>query len=234
MAEEPASTTVAGDRPRRRGLAHRPRGCRPPASLLFQWPCAWCSPTTNFLVGRARRAARGGGGRGGRRPRGGQRRLLRAVAATAPDAVLTDVRMPPTWTDEGLRAAKQIRREHPDTGVVVLSQYAEPADIMELLSDGVAGLGYLLKERIAHVEGLVAVLRSVCRGGSALDPQVMEALVVRRTAQDRSPLAALSERELAVLRFLRRQQRADQEPQPEDQEHELVCNGWPSSRPRSI
>ena len=160
--------------------------------------------------------------------------LLRAVAATAPDAVLTDVRMPPTWTDEGLRAAKQIRREHPDTGVVVLSQYAEPADIMELLSDGVAGLGYLLKERIAHVEGLVAVLRSVCRGGSALDPQVMEALVVRRTAQDRSPLAALSERELAVLRFLRRQQRADQEPQPEDQEHELVCNGWPSSRPRSI
>ena len=126
--------------------------------------------------------------------------LLRAVAATAPDAVLTDMRMPPTWTDEGLRAARQIRAEHPDTGVVVLSQYAEPADVMELLSGGVAGLGYLLKERVAHVEDLVTALRAVCRGGSALDPQVVEALVVRRREQDRSPLAALSDRELAVLR----------------------------------
>jgi DNA-binding NarL/FixJ family response regulator len=126
--------------------------------------------------------------------------LLRAVATTAPDAVLTDVRMPPTWTDEGLRAAKKIRREHPDTGVVVLSQYVEPADVMELLSEGVAGLGYLLKERLAHVDALVTALRTVCRGGSALDPRVVEALVIRRTEQERSPLATLSERELAVLR----------------------------------
>jgi DNA-binding NarL/FixJ family response regulator len=126
--------------------------------------------------------------------------LLRAVATAAPDAVLTDVRMPPTWTDEGLRAAKKIRREHPDTGVVVLSQYVEPADVMELLSEGVAGLGYLLKERIAHVDDLVTALRTVCRGGSALDPRVVEALVIRRTEQERSPLATLSERELAVLR----------------------------------
>jgi DNA-binding NarL/FixJ family response regulator len=126
--------------------------------------------------------------------------LLDAVAKTAPDAVLTDIRMPPTWTDEGLRAAKQIRREHPATGVVVLSQYAEPTDVMELFADGVAGLGFLLKERVARVAELVAALRSVCAGGSALDPLVVEALVVRRTAQDRSPLATLTERELDVLR----------------------------------
>ncbi len=126
--------------------------------------------------------------------------LLRAVAETEPDAVLTDIRMPPTWTDEGLTAARRIRREHPGTGVVVLSQYAEPADVVELLSGGVAGLGYLLKERIGRLDELVAALQAVSRGGSALDPQVVEALVVRRQEQDRSPLAALSERELAVLR----------------------------------
>ena len=126
--------------------------------------------------------------------------LLRAVAETAPDAVLTDVRMPPTWTDEGLAAAKRIRRDHPGTGVVVLSQYAEPADVVELLSGGVAGLGYLLKERIGRLDELVAALHAVCRGGSALDPQVVEALVTRRREQDRSPLASLSGREHAVLR----------------------------------
>ena len=126
--------------------------------------------------------------------------LLRAVAETAPDAVITDVRMPPTWTDEGLRAAREIRRRHPDTGVVVLSQYAEPADVVDLLSGGVSGLGYLLKERIADVDELVTALRAVCRGGSALDPRVVEALVARRQEQDRSPLNGLSERELGVLR----------------------------------
>ncbi|MGY1616800.1 response regulator [Geodermatophilus sp. SYSU D00691] len=126
--------------------------------------------------------------------------LMRAVAATTPDAVLTDVRMPPTWTNEGLAAARQIRRDHPGTGVVVLSQYAEPADVVELLSGGVAGMGYLLKERIGRLDDLVAALQAVCRGGSALDPQVVETLVARRQEQDRSPLAALSERELAVLR----------------------------------
>ena len=78
--------------------------------------------------------------------------LLRVVAEKAPDAVLTDIRMPPTFTDEGLRAAKQIRRLHPGTGVVVLSQYAAPADVIELFSEGVEGLGYLLKERVARVE----------------------------------------------------------------------------------
>jgi DNA-binding NarL/FixJ family response regulator len=126
--------------------------------------------------------------------------LLATVAQTAPDVVLTDLRMPPTWTTEGLSAAKQIRREHPRTGVVVLSQYVEPGDVMELLSDGVAGLGYLLKERVSHVDDLVSALRAVSRGGSALDPQVVAALVVRRAAQERSPLASLTERELDVLR----------------------------------
>jgi DNA-binding NarL/FixJ family response regulator len=125
--------------------------------------------------------------------------LLATVAKTEPDAVLTDLRMPPSWTTEGLSAAKQIRREHPGTGVVVLSQYVEPSDVVDLLSDGVAGLGYLLKERVSAVDDLVSALQSVARGGSALDPMVVEALVARRAAQDRSPLATLTERELAVL-----------------------------------
>ena len=126
--------------------------------------------------------------------------LLAVVAATSPDVVLTDIRMPPTFTDEGLRAARRIRRDHPATGVVVLSQFAEPADVVELLADGVAGLGYLLKERVARLDELVAALQTVHRGGSALDPQVVEALVARRAAVDRSPLAILTEREHAVLR----------------------------------
>ena len=127
------------------------------------------------------------------------RALLAAVAELAPDAVLTDIRMPPTFTTEGIDAAKRIRREHPGTGVVVLSQYVEPDYAVELLADGVAGLGYLLKERVREVDELVRALRDVCRGGSALDPQVVEALLVRRGAKP-SPLAALTERELEVLR----------------------------------
>lgn len=126
--------------------------------------------------------------------------LLAAVAEFGPDAVLTDIRMPPTWTDEGLRAAKQIRRTFPGTGVVVLSQFAEPADVMDLFSDGVGGLGYLLKERVGRVEELVAALRSVRDGGSALDPLVVQALVTMRTTDDRSPLSTLTGRELDVLR----------------------------------
>jgi DNA-binding NarL/FixJ family response regulator len=126
--------------------------------------------------------------------------LLASVAENQPDAVLTDLRMPPTWTTEGLGAAKQIRRDHPGTGVVVLSQFVEPADVMELLSDGVAGLGYLLKERVSHVDDLVSALRAVARGGSSLDPLVVEALVARRAAQERSALSTLTARELEVLR----------------------------------
>src|ERR1700712_528041 len=125
--------------------------------------------------------------------------LLAAVGELSPDVVLTDVRMPPTWTDEGLQAAKLVRRDHPGTGVLVLSQYVEPVDVLELFSDGVAGLGYLLKDKVADLEELETALRTVSRGGSALDPLVVEALMLRRNAQEHSPLAALTERELAVL-----------------------------------
>ena len=126
--------------------------------------------------------------------------LLAVVEQERPGAVLTDIRMPPTFTDEGLQAARQIRRDHPGTGVVVLSQFAEPADVTELFGGGVAGLGFLLKERVSRADELASALLSVAGGGSALDPIVVEALVARRTAQDRSPLRTLTDRELDVLR----------------------------------
>jgi DNA-binding NarL/FixJ family response regulator len=128
--------------------------------------------------------------------------LLAAVAEQTPDAVLTDIRMPPTGTDEGIRAAREIRAEHPDTGVVVLSQYADEAYVYDLLKDGAAGLGYLLKERVAQVDDLVRALDDVSRGGSALDPQVVERLMARRADRDGSALQGLTERELDVLREL--------------------------------
>jgi DNA-binding NarL/FixJ family response regulator len=126
--------------------------------------------------------------------------LLAVVEHESPGAVLTDIRMPPTFSDEGLRAARQIRHDHPGIGVVVLSQYAEPADVMDLFGDGVAGLGFLLKERVSRADELVSALLSVAGGGSALDPIVVEALVARRSTTDRSPLRTLTERELDVLR----------------------------------
>jgi DNA-binding NarL/FixJ family response regulator len=125
--------------------------------------------------------------------------LLDAVAAHAPDAVLTDIRMPPTFTTEGIRAAKRIRAEHPGTGVVVLSQYVEGEYAFELLRDGVAGLGYLLKERVADLDELVRALQEVVRGGSALDPRVVEGLLTRTASGPGSPLALLTDREREVL-----------------------------------
>jgi DNA-binding NarL/FixJ family response regulator len=125
--------------------------------------------------------------------------LLRSVAELQPDAVLTDIRMPPTFTSEGIDAAKRIRIDHPKVGVVVLSQYAEDDLAFELLSDGVAGLGYLLKERISQVDELVRALQEVCRGGSALDPKIVEGLMARRFKESSSPLNALTERERDVL-----------------------------------
>src|SRR3954452_9276513 len=125
--------------------------------------------------------------------------LLKSVAEHRPDAVLTDIRMPPTHTSEGIDAAKRIRAEFPDTGVVVLSQYVEDDYALELLADGVAGLGYLLKERVSDLEELVRALSEVARGGSALDPKVVEALLARRSADANSPLRTLSEREREVL-----------------------------------
>jgi DNA-binding NarL/FixJ family response regulator len=125
--------------------------------------------------------------------------LIAAVEAQQPDAVLTDIRMPPTGTDEGIRAAKAIRAEHPDVGVVVLSQFAEEEYAYDLLKDGAAGLGYLLKERVADVGEVVRALNEVARGGSVLDPKVVEALVAAKDRMAHSPLASLTDREREVL-----------------------------------
>jgi DNA-binding NarL/FixJ family response regulator len=125
--------------------------------------------------------------------------LLAAVETQSPDAVLTDIRMPPTGTDEGIRAAKAIRAEHPDVGVVVLSQFADEEYAYELLKDGAEGLGYLLKERVADVDEVVRALNEVARGGSVLDPKVVEALVAAKDRMAHSALATLTDREREVL-----------------------------------
>ena len=125
--------------------------------------------------------------------------LLLAVDELGPDAVLTDIRMPPTNSTEGIDAALKIRGEHPEIGVVVLSQFAEEDYAYELLKDGAAGLGYLLKERVADVTELVRALNEVAKGGSVLDPKVVEALVAAKDRMAHSPLAALTDREREVL-----------------------------------
>jgi DNA-binding NarL/FixJ family response regulator len=127
------------------------------------------------------------------------RSLLDAVVDLSPDAVLTDIRMPPTFTNEGITAAKRIRAEHPKTGVVVLSQYIAEDYAYELLKDGVAGLGYLLKERVSEIDVLVRALHEVARGGSVLDPTVVERLLARNAREAQSPLLGLTEREREVL-----------------------------------
>lgn len=126
--------------------------------------------------------------------------LLRSVASNSPDAVLTDIRMPPTHTNEGIRVAKQIRALHPSVGVVVLSQYVEEDYAFDLLADGVAGMGYLLKERVSDLAELVRGLHEVARGGSVLDPLVVEALLARRAID--GPLLGLTEREREVLEVM--------------------------------
>jgi DNA-binding NarL/FixJ family response regulator len=125
--------------------------------------------------------------------------LLTAVEELGPDVVLTDIRMPPTHSTEGIEAARRIRATHPQIGVVVLSQYAEEAYAYELLKDGAAGLGYLLKERVADIDELVRAVREVARGGSVLDPKVVEGLVARKDRLAHSPLGQLTEREREVL-----------------------------------
>jgi DNA-binding NarL/FixJ family response regulator len=123
--------------------------------------------------------------------------LRQATAALAPDVVVVDIRMPPTHTDEGLRAAVDIRAAHPSIGVLVLSQYVEPALAMTLFADSADGVGYLLKDRISDVAEFVAAVRRVAGGGAAVDPQIVSALVSRRRAGD--PLAVLTPREREVL-----------------------------------
>jgi DNA-binding NarL/FixJ family response regulator len=123
--------------------------------------------------------------------------LIKSVTENLPDAVLTDIRMPPTHTTEGIVAARRIRAEHPEVGVVVLSQYVEEDYAFELLADGVAGMGYLLKDRVLDVDELGRALHEVARGGSVLDPRVVEALLARKGSD--GPLLGLTERERAVL-----------------------------------
>src|SRR4051794_22466967 len=125
--------------------------------------------------------------------------LLAAVGQHRPDVVLTDIRMPPTWTTEGVDAARRIRHEHPGVGVVVLSQYAEDAYAVDLLKEGTGGVGDLLKERGSPPGEGVNAPRAVAGGGSVIDPKVVEALVARRPA-DSGPLSELAPRELEVLR----------------------------------
>src|SRR5215204_3132239 len=123
--------------------------------------------------------------------------LLRKVGAHRPDVAVIDVRMPPTHTDEGLRAARRIRAEHPDTAVLVLSQYVEETYALDLLSESTERTGYLLKDRIADIETFTDAVRRVASGGSALDPEVVGMLLGRRRRED--PLAALTPREREVL-----------------------------------
>ena len=123
--------------------------------------------------------------------------LLRKVRAHRPDVAVVDVRMPPTHTDEGLRAARRIRSEHPGTAVLVLSQYVEEAYALELLSDTTERTGYLLKDRVADVDSFTDAVRRVASGGSALDPEVVALLLGRRRRED--PLEALTAREREVL-----------------------------------
>jgi DNA-binding NarL/FixJ family response regulator len=123
--------------------------------------------------------------------------LLRKVGAHKPDVAVIDVRMPPTHTDEGLRAAHRIRAEHPGTAVLVLSQYVEEAYALDLLSESSESSGYLLKDRVADVATFTAAVRRVANGGSALDPEVVSLLLGRRRRAD--PLAVLSPREHEIL-----------------------------------
>jgi DNA-binding NarL/FixJ family response regulator len=124
--------------------------------------------------------------------------LLEAVEQSAPDVVLTDIRMPPTSTDEGIRAAATLRAQHPEVGVVVLSQYAEPAYVLALLERGSEGRAYLLKERLSDAAQLVGAVQNVARGGSVVDPKVVEVLVAARSRAP-SPLERLTPRESEVL-----------------------------------
>ena len=126
--------------------------------------------------------------------------LLRRIGFSKPDVAIVDIRMPPTHTDEGLQAARRIRERFPNVGVLVLSQYVEPAYAMELLQESAEGVGYLLKDRVADVDEFAGAVRRVAQGGSALDPTVISQLVGRRRSDD--PLSSLTPREREVLELM--------------------------------
>jgi DNA-binding NarL/FixJ family response regulator len=125
--------------------------------------------------------------------------LLEAVDRDAPDVVLTDIRMPPTFTDEGLRVAAMLRERKSDIGVVILSSYAEPDFAITLLESGLEGRAYILKERVSDRGQLVSAIHTVAAGGSVMDPKVVEPLMLARAREKRSVLKELSARELEVL-----------------------------------
>jgi len=125
--------------------------------------------------------------------------LLALIERVDPDVVVTDIRMPPTGTDEGIRLASRLRSERPHVGVVVLSQYAEPAYALALLAEGSSGRAYLLKERVAGVDDLVHAIREVAQGGSVIDPAVVETLVSASARRRRSDLDRLTPRETEIL-----------------------------------
>ena len=127
--------------------------------------------------------------------------LLAAVAEHRPDLVITDVRMPPTLTNEGIAAARQIRAEYPETGVIVLSQYLDADYVLELLQDGTEGLGYLLKENVADRRQLATAIEAVCNASSSIDPAAIEVFVQARSRRP-SPIDDLSEREREVLSLI--------------------------------
>jgi DNA-binding NarL/FixJ family response regulator len=127
--------------------------------------------------------------------------LLAQIEASAPDVAIVDIRMPPTHTDEGLRAAAEIRARFPRVGILVLSQYARPSYAIELLSNGTEGVGYLLKDRVSDLEELASSVRRVGEGGSVLDPSVVAQLVERPRPGD-DPLEDLTEREREVLSLM--------------------------------
>jgi DNA-binding NarL/FixJ family response regulator len=126
--------------------------------------------------------------------------LLRKVRAHKPDVAIVDIKMPPTHTDEGLRAARTIRADHPSTAVLVLSQYVEEDYALDLLAGSAEGVGYILKDRVADVERFVDAIRRVADGGSALDPEVVSQMLGRRRAVD--PLHELTPREREVLTLM--------------------------------
>ena len=125
--------------------------------------------------------------------------LLQAVEAVQPDVVVSDIRMPPSKTDEGIQVAARLRQLHPEVGVVILSQYAEPRYALKLLETGSKGRAYLLKEHVSDPAQLVSAIESVAAGGSVIDPKVVEVLVTAKTRPERPSLAKLTPREQEVL-----------------------------------
>ncbi len=134
----------------------------------------------------------------------GAEALLAVIDDERPDVVVTDIRMPPTHTDEGLRLAQRLRDDHPEMGVVVLSQFADPRYGLALFDRGSDGRAYLLKDRVQHRGQLVAAIRAVASGGSVVDARIVEVLIAERRRAEHAPLAELTPRELEILSLVAR------------------------------